>query len=85
MALVEEDRELLENIEASLRQRGLAMIRVDKTGGEPGIVGEVSDHLLETLQAIYDAGSITNAALAARLGSTTPPATTGRPGSRSWA
>ena len=25
------------------------------------------DHLLETLQAIYDAGSITNAALAARL------------------
>ena len=67
VVLVEEDRELLENVEASLRQRSLAMIRVDEIGGEPGIVGKVPDHLLETLQAIYDAGSITNAALAARL------------------
>jgi hypothetical protein len=66
--LVEEDRDLLENVEASLRQRSLAMIRVDEVGSEPGIVGTVPDHLVETLQAIYDAGSITNAALAARLG-----------------
>jgi hypothetical protein len=51
VALVEEDRELLENIEASLRQRGLAMIRVDEPGGDPKIVGEVSEHLLETLRA----------------------------------
>ena len=57
VVLVEEDRELLENIEASLRQRGLAMVRVDEPGAAPRIVGEVSD-----------AGSITNADLAARLG-----------------
>jgi hypothetical protein len=68
LVLVEEDRDLLENVEASLRQRSLAMIRVDEIGAEPGIVGTVPDHLVETLQAIYDAGSITNAALAARLG-----------------
>jgi hypothetical protein len=68
LVLVEEDRELLENVEASLRQRSLAMIRVDEIGAEPSIVGEVPEHLVATLQAIYDAGSITNAALAARLG-----------------
>jgi hypothetical protein len=68
LVLVEEDRDLLENVEASLRQRSLAMIRVDEVGGEPGIVGEVPEHLVATLQAIYDAGSITNAALAAKLG-----------------
>ena len=68
LVLVEEDRDLLENVEASLRQRSLAMIRVDEIGGEPGIVGEVPEHLVATLQAIYDAGSITNAALAAKLG-----------------
>ncbi len=68
LVLVEEDRDLLENVEASLRQRSLAMIRVEEVGGEPGIVGTVPDHLVETLQAIYDAGSITNAALAAKLG-----------------
>jgi hypothetical protein len=68
VALVEEDRELLENIEASLRQRGLAMIRVDEPGGDPKIVGEVSEHLLETLRLIYEAGAITNADLAESLG-----------------
>ena len=68
VVLVEEDRELLENIEASLRQRSLAMIRVDEPGATPEIVGEVPEHLVETLQAIYDAGSISNADLAARLG-----------------
>jgi hypothetical protein len=66
--LVEEDRELLENIEASLRQRDLAMIRVDEIGGDPKIVGEVPEHLVETLRAIQAAGSITNADLAAKLG-----------------
>src|SRR5215218_3260022 len=60
--------ELLENVEASLRQRGLAMVRVDEPGGAPGIVGEVPDHLVETLHAIHVAGSITNADLAAKLG-----------------
>lgn len=68
VVLVEEDRELLENVEASLRQRGLAMIRVDKPGAAPEIVGEVPEHLVETLRTIYDAGSITNADLAAKLG-----------------
>jgi hypothetical protein len=68
MVLVEDDRELLENIEASLRQRGLAMIRVDEPGSAPMIVGEVSEHLIDTLRVIYEAGSITNADLAARLG-----------------
>jgi MarR family len=68
VVLVEEDRELLENIEASLRQRGLAMIRVDEPGAKPEIVGEVPDHLVETLSTIYEAGSITNADLATRLG-----------------
>jgi hypothetical protein len=68
VVLVEEDRELLENIEASLRQRDLAMIRVDEPGSAPMIVGEVSEHLIETLRVIYEAGSITNADLAARLG-----------------
>src|ERR687897_101720 len=72
LVLVEEDRDLLENVEASLRQRSLAMIRVDEIGAEPGIVGKVPDHLVETLQAIYDAGSITNAALATRRGLTPP-------------
>src|SRR3954468_10439478 len=65
--LVEEDRELLENIEASLRQRDLAMVRVDQPGDTPKIVGDVPDHLLETLRVIYEAGSITNADLASRL------------------
>jgi hypothetical protein len=68
LVLVEEDRDLLENVEASLRQRSLAMIRVDKIGAEPSIVGEGPDHLVATLQAIYDSGSITNAALATKLG-----------------
>lgn len=68
VVLVEEDRELLENVEASLRQRSLAMVRVNEPGAVPEIVGEVPEHLVETLQAIYDAGSITNADLAARLG-----------------
>jgi len=68
VVLIEEDRELLENIEASLRQRGMAMIRVDEPGAKPEIVGEVSEHLVETLRTIYEAGSITNADLAARLG-----------------
>ena len=68
LVLVEEDRDLLENVEASLMQRSLAMIRVDEIGAEPAIVGKVPDHLVDTLNAIYDAGSITNAALAAKLG-----------------
>ena len=68
LVLVEEDRDMLENVEASLVQRSLAMIRVDEIGAEPAIVGKVPDHLVDTLQAIYDAGSITNTALAAKLG-----------------
>lgn len=68
LVLVEEDRDLLENIEASLRQRSLAMIRVEEVGGEPSIVGTVPDHLVETLVAIREAGSITNADLAKNLG-----------------
>jgi hypothetical protein len=68
VVLVEEDRELLENIEASLRQRALAMVRVDEPGARPQIVGEVPEHLVETLREIQDAGSITNAELAAKLG-----------------
>ena len=68
VVLVEEDREMLENIEASLRQRSLAMIRVDEPGASPRIVGEVSEHLVETLREIQDAGSITNADLATKLG-----------------
>ena len=44
------------------------MIRVDEPGAKPEIVGEVSEHLVETLRTIYEAGSITNADLAARLG-----------------
>ncbi len=68
LVLVEEDRDLLENVEASLMQRSLAMIRVGEVGAEPGIVGKVPEHLADTLQAIYDAGSITNTALAAKLG-----------------
>lgn len=68
LVLVEEDRDMLENVEASLRQRSLAMIRVDEIGGEPGIVGTVPDHLVATLEAIREAGSITNADLARKLG-----------------
>lgn len=68
VVLVEEDRELLENIEASLLQRGLAMVRVDEPGAAPKIVGDVSDHLVETLRVIYDTGPITNTDLAAKLG-----------------
>jgi hypothetical protein len=68
LVLIEEDRDLLENVEASLRQRGLAMIRVPEIGGEPSVVGGIKDHLLETLQAIQSAGRITTAELAKRLG-----------------
>jgi hypothetical protein len=68
VVLVEEDRELLENIEASLRQRELALLRVEEVGGEPEVVGEVPGHLVETLEAIHAAGSISNADLAERLG-----------------
>jgi MarR family len=68
VVLVEEDRELLENIEASLRQRDLAMTRVDELGVTPKIVGELPEHLVETLSAIREAGLISNADLAAKLG-----------------
>lgn len=68
VVLVEEDRELLENVEASLRQRGLAMLRVEEAGGEVSVVGEVPEHLVATLEAINAAGSITNSELAERLG-----------------
>jgi predicted transcriptional regulator len=44
------------------------MIRVDEPDGETKIVGEVSEHLLETLRLIYEAGAITNADLAESLG-----------------
>ncbi len=67
LALVEEDRDLLENVEASLRQRSLAMVRVNETGAEPGLVGQIPEHLVETLQAIQEAGSITNSDLAKKL------------------
>lgn len=68
VVLVEEDRDLLENVEASLAQRTLAMIRVDDVGESPGVVGKLPEHLVETLDAVYAAGSITNADLAAKLG-----------------
>jgi hypothetical protein len=68
LVLVEEDRDLLENIEASLRQRSLAMLRIDGEGGQPTLVGDLPEHLQETLWAIHEAGAITNADLAARLG-----------------
>jgi hypothetical protein len=64
LVLVEEDRDLLENAEASLRQRSLAMIRVDEVGAEPALVGEIPDHLVETLRIIQEKVSITNADLA---------------------
>lgn len=68
LVLVEGERDLLENIEASLRQRNLAMIRIAAPGGEPIIIGTLEDHLLETLEAVRKAGPITTADLAARLG-----------------
>lgn len=68
LVLIEEDRDLLENVEASLRQRSLAMILVNDLGDEPGLVGDMPEHLVETLQAIQEAGSITNADLAKKLG-----------------
>lgn len=68
LVLVEEDRDLLENVEASLRQRKLAVLRVDEPGAEPGVVGELPDHLLDTLRAVQEAGAITNADLAKKLG-----------------
>ena len=67
LVLVEEDRDLLENVEASLRQRSLAMMRVGEVGGESAVVGEIPSHLADTLRAIMDAGSITNADLARKL------------------
>jgi hypothetical protein len=68
VVLIERDRDLLENVEASLRQRSLALLRVEEPGGIPDLVGSLPDHLVETLKAIYAGGPITNAALAARLG-----------------
>ncbi len=68
LVLVEEDRDLLENVEVSLRQRDLAMIRVEEVGAEPTVVGNLKGHLLETLEAVQKAGSITTAQLAEKLG-----------------
>lgn len=68
VVLVEEDRDLLENVEASLKARSLAMIRVGEVGGEPTVIGKIKDHLLETLEVVQKAGSITTAQLAAKLG-----------------
>lgn len=68
LVLVEEYRDLLENIEASLRQRDLAMIRVEEVGAQPVVLGDLKDHLLETLEAVQKAGSITTAQLAEKLG-----------------
>ncbi len=67
LVLVESDRDLLENVEASLRQRNLAMLRVPEVGGEPAVVGVLEGHLLETLEAVRKVGPITTADLAARL------------------
>lgn len=67
LVLVDEDRDLLENVEASLRQRSLAMIRVDELGAEPALVGEIPDHLVDTLRVIQEKASITNADLAREL------------------
>jgi hypothetical protein len=69
LVLVETERDLLENVEASMRQRGLALIRVESTDSpdSSGIVGEVPEHLLQTLQSIQESGSITNADLAKKL------------------
>ncbi|MDN5697446.1 MAG: winged helix-turn-helix domain-containing protein [Rubrobacter sp.] len=69
LVLVESERDLLENVEASMRQRSLALIRVDSpdSGESSAVVGEVPEHLLQTLQAIHEAGSITNADLAKKL------------------
>lgn len=68
VVLVEEDRDLLENVEASLKARSLAMLRVEEIGGEPLVVGNIKAHLLETLHSIQEAGSITTADLANKLG-----------------
>lgn len=67
LVLVESDRDLLENVEASLRQRNLAMLRVPEVGGEPAVVGILEGHLLETLEAVREVGPITTADLASRL------------------
>src|ERR671917_140274 len=58
LVLVEEDRDLLENVEASLRQRSLAMIRVDEIGGGAGLVGGGPGDPIPALQAIYDPRAI---------------------------
>lgn len=68
VVLVEEDRDLLENIEASLRQRSLAVLRVENVGEGPRVVGEIPDHLKETLDAVHEVVIISNADLAAKLG-----------------
>ncbi|MGH3088877.1 MAG: winged helix-turn-helix domain-containing protein [Rubrobacteraceae bacterium] len=68
LVLVEEDRDLLENVEASLRQRDLAMIRVEEVGAQPTVIGALKDHLLNTLNVVQETGSITTAQLAERLG-----------------
>ncbi len=68
VVLVEEDRDMLENVEASLNARSLAMIRVEEVGGEPSVVGRVKEHLLDTLDVVQKADSLTTAELAAKLG-----------------
>lgn len=67
VVLVERERDLLENVEASLLQRKLALLRVNDVGESPQVVGSLPEHLLNTLQVIQQAHSITNSELAARL------------------
>ncbi len=66
--LLDEDRDLLENIEMSLRERDVNAFRVERVGGEPHLLGRLEEHLVETLEAIRTLGPITTADLARRLG-----------------
>lgn len=66
--LLDEERDLLENIEMSLGAREQNVFRVGEVGGEPHLVGKLEGHLIETLEAVRKFGPITTADLAKRLG-----------------
>lgn len=67
VVLLENERDLLENVGMSLWVRQETALRVEEIGGEAHVVGNLEEHLRETLDVIRAAGPITTAELAARL------------------
>lgn len=67
VVILDENRDLLENIEMSLGARDVNVFRVEEVGGETNLMGKLEEHLIETLEAVRSLGPITTADLAKML------------------